>query len=175
MDYLPISKLNTLVFCERRFVLEALRGEDHRNVHLEEGAALHDRKERSGAGLWVYSDRLGLIGIVDQLVSEGSQKVPLELKKGWLGGHQSDAVQLCAQGLCLEEMGRGPCPHGYVYYHATRRRERVEFTLELRARVERTVRRMRDLAESGTLPPPLTNLSKCRGCSVREACQPEVR
>ena len=67
MDYLPISKINTIVFCPRRYFIEVVLNDQTKNHHLIEGDALHERAAREGVGLRVWSDRLGLVGVVDQL------------------------------------------------------------------------------------------------------------
>lgn len=173
--YLPISKLNTVVFCPRRYFIESVLGDEGRNIHLIEGDTLHARSRRTGENVWVWSDRLGICGIVDQLIQEGGQTIPVEFKKGWLGEHVSDWVQLGAELLCLREMGRTEANYGYLYYHTTRRRQRVELTSELLELIEGAVAEMRRIAESGVYPPVTSETNKCRGCSVREACQPTLR
>lgn len=174
--YLPISKLNTVVFCPRRYFIEAVLGdEERRNVHLIEGDTLHARTRREGENIWVWSDRLGICGIVDQLIQEGGHPVPVEFKKGWLGEHVSDWVQLGAELLCLREMGGTGADHGYLSYHATRRRQRVDLTPELVGLVEAAVAEMRRIAGAGRYPPVTDEPNKCRGCSVRAACQPTLR
>ena len=173
-DYLPISKLNTVVFCPRRYYIEHILSDTVSNHHLVEGSALHERAKREGEGLWVWSDRLGLVGIVDKLSRQAGQTVVTEIKKGWLGEHKSDQVQLCALGMCFEEMRGMRLEYGEVFYHRTRRTLRVDFSAELRAEVEETVAQMRRLNAQPYLPPVLENRSKCRGCSVNEACQPNL-
>ena len=106
---------------------------------------------------------------------EGGATVITVFKKGWLGKHQSNAAQLCALAMCVEKMCGIALSYGYVFYHATRRKRRVDFSERLRVKVEEAVTRMRELNGQNTLPPVLDNRSKCRGCSVRDACQPGLR
>lgn len=173
VDYLLISKLNTVVFCPRRYYIEVVLGEHENNHHLIDGSRLHERTKRPGEDVWVWSDRLGLVGIVDKLEVTPSGAVLTEFKKGWLGDHQSDRVQLCAQAICLEERGT-PVSHGFIYYHATRRKQRIDFSDDLRAEVEAAVTQMRHLATLAHYPPPTDNRNRCRGCSVKDACQPTL-
>ena len=173
-DYLPISKINTVIFCSRRYYLEHVLGETRSNHHIAEGNALHERARRGGAGVWVWSDRLGIVGIVDQLDYKGEQPVVTEFKKGWLGDHHSDQVQLCALALCLEEMKGCATSYGYIFYHRTRRKQRVDFTPELRNAVEEAVKTMREVGVPSVPPPVIDNRNKCRGCSVQEVCQPTL-
>lgn len=172
-DYLLISKLNTVVFCPRRYYIEVVLGEHENNHHLIDGSRLHERTKRPGENVWVWSDRLGLVGVIDKLDLTPAGAVVTEYKKGWLGEHQSDRVQLAAQMICLEERGTA-VSHGFIFYHATRRKQRVEVDRALRDEVEAAALQMRRLNASPRYPAPTDNRNKCRGCSVKEACQPTL-
>lgn len=173
--YLPISKINTVVFCPRRYYLEHVLGETKSNHHTAEGNALHERARREGEGIWVWSDRLGIVGVVDKLDCEAGQPVLTEFKRGWLGDHHSDQVQLCALALCLEEMKGYEMAHGYIFYHRTRRKQQVAFTPELRSAVVAAVETMREVGGADIPPRVIDNRNKCRGCSVQEVCQPTLK
>jgi hypothetical protein len=41
MDYLPLSMLNTLVYCERRYYLEHIEQIMAKNEYIEEGKVIH--------------------------------------------------------------------------------------------------------------------------------------
>lgn len=174
MEYLPISKVNTVVFCPRRYYIEQLLGDTLSNHHLTEGSSLHERSVRVGEGLWVWSDRLGLSGVVDQVTLEDGEHVITEFKKGFLGEHASDQVQLCALAMCFEESRDERLSFGRIYYHRTRRRVEVPYTPKLRQRVEEAVSLMRALEDHAHYPPVTENTNKCRGCSVKDACQPTL-
>lgn len=177
--YLPLSKVNTVVFCPRRFYLEYVLGELHVNHHIVEGHHLHtqaytERGERSG--VWVWSDRLGLVGVVDRIEYAGGEPVLVEYKKGraFPQANDSDAVQLAAQALCLKESRGERARRGAVYYHASRTRREVELTPGLLGRAVEAVAYMRQLLRSPRPPGVAVPPSKCAGCSTREACQPEL-
>lgn len=179
MDYLPVSKVNTVVYCRRRFYLEYVLGEVHANHHVVEGHYLHERaytEPDEVSGLWVWSDRLGLVGVVDRLEWRGGEVCPVEYKLGPAGEEAwiSDAVQLTAQALCLQESRGIEASRGFVYYHKTRVRREVVFTPELTAQVEEAVAEMRRLLRKPMPPGVEVPQSKCEGCSVKAACQPEL-
>lgn len=172
-DYLSIHHINTVTFCPRRYYIQAVLGEAHDNHHMIEGVNLHERKERAGAR-WVWSDRLQLVGILDQLHYEASTAIITEFKKGRLGDHACDQVQLCAQAMCYEEMTGTELSYGYLYYHSTRRKLRVDFSPLLRDQVEAAVVAMRAISQRENYPAVVDNPKKCSGCSVRETCQPKL-
>lgn len=173
-DYLPIGKLNTVVFCPRRYYLEHVLAEYSSNAHIAEGQVLHERAQREGENVWVWSDTHRLIGIVDKLSFEGGNWVITEYKKGWLGDHKSDQVQLAALALCLMEQRQENVTYGYLYYHQTRRKQRIDFDDALKGKVMKAIATMRLLAEGSAPPPVLAPPSKCKGCSVSEVCQPNL-
>ena len=104
-------------------------------------------------------------------VSEGAVR-PVEYKAGTRHGRAAD-LQVCAQGLCLEEMLGLEVPYGYVWYGATRRRNKVAFTTELRRDVLSAVDSIRSQMTSGRLP-TAPNDARCPACQLLHHCLPEV-
>ncbi len=186
-DYLPLSMLNQLEYCERRFYLMHVLGEMEVNAHVLEGTLRHEQAHTAGVGregetlvhrrVYVWSDALMIAGYAD-LVEETPQAdgtitlVPIEYKKGRMGRWLNDHIQLCAQALCLEERSRIQVERGYLFYFGSRHREEVCFTPELRARTVESVHRAHALARAASLPPPLENYNKCRDCSLEPVCLP---
>ncbi len=188
-DYLPISMLNQLEYCERRFYLMYVRGEMEINAHVLEGALQHEQVHTAGTEregeilryhrIYLWSEQLGVAGFADvieeQVVDGQRVLIPIEYKKGRMGRWLNDHIQLCAQAICLMEHTQAMVTKGYVFYFGSRRREEVIFTPELLARTQEAVRRAHAIA-AGPLPPPLENERKCRDCSLEPICLPrEVR
>ncbi len=182
-DYLPISMLNQLEYCERRFWLMYVQGEMEVNAPVLEGVLQHERvhtagREQAGQSLtrrrvYVWSDRLRIAGFAD--VVEGEPDAPLrvvEHKHGRMGRWLNDHIQLCAQAICLEERTGRPLAEGAIFYWGSRRRVAVPLTPELRARTEAAVARAFALLAAGHLPPPLSRAAKCRDCSLEGICLP---
>ena len=63
--------------------------------------------------------------------------------------------------------------HGAIYHHGSRRRREVAITQDLRDKVIDTVNAIRAMMDSGKLPPP-ANDARCKECSLKEICQPQV-
>lgn len=97
---------------------------------------------------------------------------PVEYKRGRPKAHDADAVQLCAQALCLEEMLETAVPAGALFYGATRRRVQIAFGAALRGRVEQLAVRLHELFDSGITPPPEPG-PKCKHCSLQDDCLPD--
>ncbi len=181
-DYLPISMLNQLEYCERRFWYMYVLGEMEINAPVLEGTLQHERAHAAGREqeddtlrhrrVYVYSDTLRLSGFIDLVEETDGEIYPVEYKHGRMGRWLNDHIQLCAQGMCLEERIGRPVRGGYLWYFGSRRRERVDFTPELRARTQASVARAFALLETGQMPLPLEKWAKCRDCSLEPICLP---
>ena len=211
IDYLPISMLNQLEYCPRRFWLMYVCAEMEVNAPVLEGTLQHERAHAGASTtedevvsrrrVLIGSERLRLSGMADIVELRGGQMIPVEYKHGRMGKWLNDHIQLCAQAMCLEEQleaggwklevgdrGSGAgnsqsaiknpkseIAYGEIFYWASRRRVRVEFTPELRACTEAAVQRAFDLLDKGDMPPPLPKEQrpKCRDCSLQPICLPE--
>ena len=78
--------------------------------------------------------------------------VPIEYKRGAPKTHDADALQLCAQAMCLEEMLACPIPAGALFYGETRRRQPVDFTDSLRQTVRTMLEEMHGYFSRGYTP-----------------------
>ncbi|HET8909990.1 MAG TPA: CRISPR-associated protein Cas4 [Ktedonobacteraceae bacterium] len=187
-EAIPLSYLNALEYCPRRFYYEFVQGDMLVNEFVLEGTLLHERADdpgqhRSQEGeitinhLYLYSETLKLSGFADIVEEEHGNLIPVEYKHGREGKWLNDHVQLCAQALCLEERQpeSPPIPYGYIFYFGSRKRIQVEFTSELRAKTHAAI----DLAFQTALleRPPLPLDGKiairCRDCSLHTLCLPE--
>jgi CRISPR-associated exonuclease Cas4 len=181
---LPLSGLQHLAFCERQWGLIHIEQSWAENRLTAEGGLLHEKVDhaeyetRGGMrlvrALPLRCLRLGLSGRADlvEFPIDGGPPAPVEYKRGKPKRDDIDEVQLCAQGLCLEEMLGVAISGGQLYYRQTRHRENVEFTGLLRERVERLTARMHALYEGGATPKAKRE-KKCAQCSLLELCQPE--
>jgi CRISPR-associated exonuclease Cas4 len=194
-DLLPISGLQHLAFCERRWALIHIESIWSENRFTAEGNTLHQRahsgeiESRPGVlirrGLLLHSLRLGLTGhadIVEFQPSSGGVALsgrrglwtpfPIEYKRSREKAQsQAYYLQLCAQALCLEEMLDVSISEGAVYDGTARRRQSVPFTPELRARTEALAARMHFLFERRSTPLPVFTKG-CKSCSLVEDCHP---
>lgn len=180
-EQIPISSLLHWRVCPRRCALILIAGVWDDNRLTIEGRLMHERVHEVGdeirdgvrtcRGLQLISKRLGLVGQADAVeFRQGAPPFPVEYKHGRPQKDTSNALQLCAQALCLEEMLGVTIPAGALFYGATRRRQDVPFTPELRAEVETAVTAIRELLAKGQIPPPIPN-DRCRGCSLAQYCK----
>jgi CRISPR-associated exonuclease Cas4 len=100
--------------------------------------------------------------------------VPVEYKRGKPKAHRADEVQLCAQGMCLEEMLGISIGGGCLYYGEKRRRTDVAFDEELRELVRKTAMEIRACFASGITPTAEYDERRCDACSLIDLCQPQA-
>jgi CRISPR-associated exonuclease Cas4 len=143
----------------------------HRTVD-QQGDLQEDAVRRVRA-LPLYSDVLGLTGRADLVEFPDGVPFPVEYKSGSRRPHAHEALQLCAQALCLEEMLGAVVPAGAIYFHGSRKRVEVAFDDALRARVPASVAAVREML-AGTTLPPAVNDARCPNCSLFDACLPGV-
>ncbi len=184
-DYLPISALQHLLFCERQCALIHIEQAWSENVFTAEGRVLHDKADTPGVenrpgvrvvrALRITSEQLGVSGVADIVefhkTESGEIPYPVEYKRGKRGDRPFDSVQLCAQAMALEEMLGVPVPEGAVYYHQTRRRKVIPLDAELRGTTEKAAKRLHELIRSGVTPLPRLG-EWCESCSLLEICMP---
>ncbi|GFN22778.1 CRISPR-associated protein Cas4 [Thermanaeromonas sp. C210] len=183
-EYIPVSALQHYVFCPRQCALIHLEQVWEENLFTLRGRRVHenvdipDREVEEGVRIEravpLWSDRLGLIGRADvvEFLPDGTP-YPVEYKAGPRRARRADEVQLCAQGICLEEMTGRSVMRGALYHHGSRRRREVRFTPELRSQVEKVAKAVRQLLQEAALPPPVAD-GRCRDCSLVDICMPRV-
>src|SRR3989441_11691727 len=188
VEMLPISSLNALEYCPRKFYYQFVQGEMLINEFVLEGTLVHQRVHQEGTHttaegemqttrLYLYSEALHLTGFADVIEERAGMLVPVEYKHGQQGNWLNDQIQLCAQALCLEERqpGKPLIAYGYIYYVGSRRRVQVRFTTELRDKTRATIAQALKVAVLESPPPPLSGrmAARCPKCSLLPLCLPE--
>lgn len=178
-----ISALEHYAYCPRQCGLIHIEQTFDENLYTLKGTLAHERADvastRAEEGMRVeralplWSRRLGLVGKADVVEWQGAVPYPVEYKVGRRREWVYEAIQVCAQALCLEEMLGCTVPAGAIYYVASRARREVTFDIELREAVERTAQAVRDMLLASILPPAVDD-QRCPKCSLLESCLPSV-
>lgn len=196
-DYLMISGIQHFIFCRRQWALIHIEQQWEENYFTMDGQILHERVDDSNIkesrkniiklnSMPVKSKRLGITGKCDLVELRQNPKgiyipqynecwdvVPVEYKRGKPKANESDMLQLLAQAICLEEMLLTSIDKGYIFYFEIRRRLKIIFTKELRETLESIVAEMHSYMRKGLTPKVKTG-KKCRTCSLRDICLPEL-
>ena len=76
--------------------------------------------------------------------------------------------------LCLEETLGLPVTKDATYHEQSRRRREVLAEEILRQALGSAAFEIHELLAGQTLPPPVDGSRRCRECSLRDICQPEL-
>lgn len=184
-DFLPISALQHYAYCPRQFALIHVERVWAENRFTAEGRVLHERVDSGEAetrgstryerGVGLISNQYGLTGKMDLLeVEEGPPRIyrPVEYKRGKPKIQGWDRIQLCAQGLCIEEMKGETVSEGAIWYWQVRKRETVAFDQALRDQTLSCINEAHQILSEGITPSPLLDTKRCRACSLADICQP---
>jgi CRISPR-associated exonuclease Cas4 len=192
-DLLPLSALQHLLYCPRQCALIHVERLWTENRYTAEGRIMHERVHTTGHesrktlrveyGVLLRSLELGISGQADvvefHLIENGEtagrkwRPFPVEYKRGRAKKEGWDRVQLCAQGLCLEEMLDVPVSGGALFYGKRRRRLDVDFDAALRSETKETAKRLHELIASGKTPEAAYS-GKCDRCSFLDSCLPKA-
>ena len=193
----PARMVNEVLYCERLMVLEWVHGEFADNFFTVEGRTAHTKADSPGGkplpvpgnggasetepfqarSVWLSSEKLSLTAKIDVVDVDGKQVSPIEYKRGKRppvpeNARLPERAQLCAQVLLLREAGY-ECDNAYVYYAGNKARYPVEITETLISQTLEAIARAKRLSRQSTLPPPLEDSPKCKGCSLIGICLPD--
>ena len=139
---IPARILNEFVYCPRLAYLEWVQKEWESSSDTVEGRQVHRRVDKQGGALpepdddsadlriarsvELSSEKLDLVAKIDLVESEDGEVRPVDYKRGKRPhvrrhAYDPERVQLCAQGLLLEEHGY-TCREGYLYFAGSRER-----------------------------------------------------
>lgn len=186
-DIIQLSAIQHFAFCERQCYLihaEQLWCENYSTIS---GQLVHERSDsgetsytedgiRQVRSLLLFSRRFGLSGRADLVEFDdrhGRKVYPVEYKLGAPKSNDCDAVQLCAQAFCLEEMLGISIREGAIFYHRIRRRDFFPLTDDLREKTAERIRQTHQLLRQEQPPPPCEKKS-CSNCSLMDLCFPQL-
>ncbi len=194
LPLLPARMVNEYEYCPRLAYLEWVQGEWADSGDTVDGRYRHRRVDKPSGDLpdpesaaeveklharsiTLSSSRLGLIAKMDLIEATGDQVVPVDYKRGKRphvakGAYDPERIQLCVQGMILEEHGYR-CQEGVLYFAESKERVPVSFDEELRNQTRSAVNGLRLIAAGGRMPPPLEDSPKCPRCSLVGVCLPD--
>lgn len=182
-DPVLLSALEHYGYCPRQCALIHREQTYDENIFTLQGNAVHERVDQPGSAtageirsehaVPLWSESLGVVGKADLVEFRGDIPYPVEYKRGPSRRGTSAELQLCAQGMCLEEMLGVEVPMGAIYHHSSRRRREVTFDADLRRAVAQAVADVRRILSQDALPPAVAD-KRCKNCSLIDSCLPFV-
>lgn len=182
-DPIMLSALEHYAYCPRQCALIHIEQVWSENLYTMRGQDVHERVDevsghdlggvRYERALPIWCRRINLVGKADLVEFHNDLPYPVEYKSGSQRRGTPEALQLCAQALCLEEMFGTPVEKGALYWHGSRERREIVFTDGMRSEVERVAGAVAEMLAKRIVPPPV-NDKRCGGCSLKESCLPAV-
>lgn len=196
-NYLLISGIQHFIFCRRQWALIHIEQLWSENYFTIDGQIKHEKVDKGNLfefkndtriirSMPIISHKLRIQGKCDVVelkpddagfyFSKYNKKYkvyPIEYKRGKPKMDESDTMQLLAQAICLEEMLGLEIEEGACFYFETRRRENILFTKELRGRLKEIIVEMNNYYDR-KYTPKVKKTSKCKSCSLRDLCLPEI-
>lgn len=192
---IPVRMLNEYIYCPRLAYLmwtqkewvessDTIEGKDvHKRVDKKEQILLTLGIEASTSvkakykSVTLSSEKLGIIAKMDVVEIKNRTATPVDYKRGKrphveYSAYLPERIQVCAQGMLLEEQGfEVEC--GYIYFAGSRERVEVKFDDVLRTETESAIGDLRMCVMQGLLPPPLRDSPKCPRCALVTICLPD--
>lgn len=196
-EYLLLSGIQHFIYCRRQWALIHIEQLWSENYFTIDGQIKHNKVDNENnfesknniriiRSMPVVSHELKIQGKCDIVEFQPDDKgfyfskykekynvYPIEYKRGKPKEDESDIMQLLAQAICLEEMLGLEIKKGACFYFETRRRKEVEFTDELRNKLFDIVNEMNEYY-SRRYTPRVKKSGKCRACSLKDLCLPEL-
>jgi CRISPR-associated exonuclease Cas4 len=138
---------------------------------LEGRIVYQDTDRRRNVERPLVSHRYGLSGKPDYLVDRSNELIPVEVKSRSCppsGPHASDAAQLTAYCVLVEESCGVTPSHGIIQY--ANRTWPIRYTVKGRERLLEILDEMRAARQSETVHRDHTQAGRCRACGYRAAC-----
>lgn len=192
---IPVRILNEYIYCPRLAYLMWTQKEWVDTSDTVEGKDIHkhvDKKEQIISNICgvsstneqakyksvtLSSEKLGIIAKIDVVETESGTATPVDYKRGKrphveYSAYLPERIQVCAQGMLLEEEGFiVDC--GYIYFSGSRERVEVKFDDALRTETKSAIGDLRMCVMQGLLPPPLRDSPKCPRCALVTICLPD--
>lgn len=181
-----VTDLKNWVYCPRvpfyttflpqrptTFKMDAGGAQHEHMADLEERRSLRAYGLTEGERIFhvrLFSERLGVSGLLDMVVVTSHEALPVEYKNTSGSVGLNHRYQLTLYGLLVEEHWQRSVQRGFVYLIPRKRAQEVVFTSELRQEVRQALAELRGALDSEIKPAPTTVRARCVDCEFRRYC-----
>ena len=180
-DYIQISKINDFIFCPHSLYFHSVY-ENFDDGHYKTrpqiaGTIAHVTVDTQGAssrknilqGKEVFSEKYSVIGKID--IYDYDKKELIERKRTIKKIYDGYVFQLCAQKVCMEEMGY-KVEKLKLQSLTDHKKYNVVLTKEQIKKFNETLSKMKKF--NPLLSKKCDNLDKCNNCIYRELCRKNI-
>ncbi len=179
--YFTAEDVRQYAYCKRKIYFRyVLRARFLPTVKMERGEEEHikfekkwrKRKENNYFSLHLFSEKLGLIGVVDYFSYENGEIIPIEVKFGGCkrlySGHY---LQLVAHALLLEDIFGVEVKKGIIEYPDEKISRVVKITNGAKLKVMDILSKIKRIVLEEEIPPPPPDIAKCYSCEAYRICR----
>jgi len=185
-DDLTITLLKQYTYCPRVAYFETCTPDIRPHTYkMEAGIKAHEYERQRAArrtlsayqipdgdrrfDVRIRSERLGLVGIIDEVVVTPAEVIVVDYKMAsWMGDNHQ--VQLTAYAILAAEFFSFPVNVGYIYLMNTRRFQKMAIDEASRNSVYETIKLIDRIRLQEYMPPPTIQRNKCATCEFRRFC-----
>lgn len=185
-DFLTPTDLKQYEYCPRVLFFERCWPDFRpRTYKMDAGRGAHENESKLAArrtlgklglengerhfDVRLLSNRLGLHGIVDEIIVTSTAAYPIDYKLARQFSLQYK-VQLATYGLLIEDQWNLPAPTGYLWLITSHKVERVILDSLLREQAYAMLQEMRLIIAQEMMPAPTPRRTRCRDCEFRRVC-----
>jgi CRISPR-associated exonuclease Cas4 len=118
----------------------------------------------------LYSQRLGLSGLLDMVIDTPSELIPVEFKHSTGQPGLNHKYQLTAYALLVEDRWHRPVRRGFVYRIPEKEAVEILITSNMRRHVHALLDEIRAMLRQGGRPRPTPYRQRCVDCEFRRLC-----
>ena len=182
-----VSDLRQWVYCPRvawftlmcpvgkveSFKMKLGRIKEERLARLQKRRSLHAFRLQEGVtqdNVRLYSERLGLSGMLDRLIVQPKQVFPVEVKFTTGPARLNHQMQLAGYALLLRDLYKKEVPHGYIVRLPDETVDQVNFTDPLLEMASRLIISIQQMILAERTPDAVPIQGKCIDCEYRNFC-----
>lgn len=118
----------------------------------------------------LYSERLGLSGLLDMVIVTPEEPIPVEFKYSTGKVGLNHKYQLTAYALLVEEEWGEPARRGFIYLIPGKRAVEMPITSGMRRFVMQTIGRIGGMVDKELMPAPTRHRERCTDCEFVNFC-----
>lgn len=187
-----VGDIKQFLYCPRVvYYIHVMKAPRPKDVKLDAGKNMHIHSiklegRRKGALFYseeleeaqkqykvkLYSERLGLNGLLDCLIITEKERIPVEYKLSGYSKdpHRSHKYQLTGYALLIEDTWNCIVRRGFLYYADVREVVEVKLTQRMKDSVRMVLKEIRRILSREYLPEPTRIRGRCIDCEYKSYC-----
>ncbi len=184
-DAITVTDVKQWGFCKRVVYFErCLPSIRPTTYHMKHGQRIHKEQPRHAIrrvlpketpegsrefGVRYYSPKLGLSGMLDELIRTPHSIIPVDYKTTTSVAY-NHKLQLACYALLIEDLEGVAVSMGYIYLVPKQKMVKIALNTELKEAVRHIIQDIFDMTTQERMPSATENPNLCGGCEFRRFC-----